>query len=230
MNPEAILETLFSHLISGNRVASRQVVETLYANGMSAERVTREVLWPTLENVHALHRQDRISTLAHHYSTRLLRMLVDQAQSRYEQKPRRNRKVCLFCGPNEPEELAGQLVADLCEADGYEVYFAGGGVANDEILAEVQSHEPDVLLLFASSNRDAPCIRQLIDTVREIGSCPNLQIVVGGGIFNRAPGLSEEIGADLHAKDPSDLLDLLANGVGVRHERNAVKGRSRKAA
>jgi methanogenic corrinoid protein MtbC1 len=230
MNPEAIVETLFSHLISGNRVESRKLVENLYASGLPAERVTREVLWPILENVHALHRNDQLSNLAHHYATRLLRMLVDQAQARYDQKPRRNRKVCLFCGPNEPEELAGQLVADLCEADGYEVLFAGGGVAMDEILEEVQTHSPDVLLMFASSNRDAPNIRQLIDAIRQIGSCPNLQIVVGGGIFNRAPGLAEEIGADLNAKGPAELLDLLANGISVRHERNAKRLRSRHAA
>ncbi len=230
MNLEATLETLFSHLISGNRVASRKLVEALYDHGLPAEQVTREVLWPTLENVYALHRNDQLSNLAHHYATRLLRMLVDQAQARYEQKARRNRKICLFCGANEPEELAGQLVADLCEADGYEVFFAGGGVANDEILEEVQLHSPDILLMFASTNRDAPNIRQLIDTIREIGSCPNLQIVVGGGIFNRAPGLAEEIGADLHAKDPSDLLELLSAGVGVRHERNVKRLRSRKVA
>jgi len=230
MNLEATLETLFSHLISGNRVESRKLVENLYAAGLPAEQVTREILWPTLENVQALHRNDQLSNLAHHYATRLLRMLVDQAQARYGQKARRNRKVCLFCGPNEPEELAGQLVADLCEADGYEVFFAGGGVANDEILEEVQMHSPDVLLLFASSNRDAPQVRQLIDTIREIGSCPNLQIVVGGGIFNRAPGLAEEIGADLNAKGPAELLDLLANGIAVRHERNAKRLRSRHAA
>jgi hypothetical protein len=34
--------------------------------------------------------------------------------------------------------------------------------------------------------------------------------VVGGGVFNRAEGLAEEIGADLWAKDPTQLLERLA--------------------
>jgi methanogenic corrinoid protein MtbC1 len=87
-----------------------------------------------------------------------------------------------------------------------------------------------VLLLFASSAKDAPFIRELIDGIRENGAYGQMQIVVGGGIFNRAPGLAEEIGADLHAKDPSDLLELLSAGVGVRHERNVKRLRSRKVA
>jgi methanogenic corrinoid protein MtbC1 len=100
-------------------------------------------------------------------------------------------------------------MADLAEADGYEVLFAGGGVAADEILAEVAERGIDILLMFASAPQDAPGIRQLIDTVRSVNACPNLQIVVGGGVFNRAEGLAEEIGADLWARDPEELLAKL---------------------
>ena len=108
---------------------------------------------------------------------------------------------------------------------------AGGGVANDEILAEVGQSVPDVLLMFASSNRDAPNIRVLIDTIRDVAACPNMQIVVGGGIFNRAPGLAEEIGADMAASSPSDLLDKLISQKDVRSAKaRIVKNRSRAAA
>ncbi|MFO0827637.1 MAG: cobalamin-dependent protein [Phycisphaerales bacterium] len=229
MNFETTLERFFGHLVSGDRPATRGLVNDLYDSGVPAEEIARELFWPALEMVHALYRNDQMTELAHHYATRLLRMLVDQAQARYTQKARRNRKVCLFCGPNEPEELAGQLVADLCEADGYDVLFAGGGVPNDEILAEVGQQEPDVLLMFASSNRDAPQIRLLIDALRDVNACPNLQIVVGGGIFNRAPGLAEEIGADVCATTPADLLQKLTTSQAVRSP-NFAKTRTRAAA
>ena len=65
--------------------------------------------------------------------------------------------------------------------------------------------------MFASAPGDAPQIRRLIDTIRSIDACPDLQIVVGGGVFNRAEGLAEEIGADLWATNPGELLDRLAN-------------------
>ena len=143
----------------------------------------------------------------------------------------RRQRISMFCGPSETEELAGQLVADLLEADGYEVTFAGGGVANDEIREELTQREPDILLLFASSAKDAPFIRELIDGVRENGGYPDLQIVVGGGIFNRAPGLAEEIGADLHAASPRDLLEKLVDERGSRNERfTATTSRQRRVA
>jgi methanogenic corrinoid protein MtbC1 len=205
-----LVERFFQVLISGDRAGARALVEETRAENVPAEQLAQEVYWPTLEMINSLYRADQLTTLAHHYATRLLRSLANQAQAHYEQKDRRGRRILMFSGPGETDELAGLLVADLAEADGYEVFHGGGGVANDEILAEVGEQRPDILLMFASAPADAPNIRQLIDTIRGVGACPGMQIVVGGGIFNRADGLAEEIGADLWAKTPSELLERLA--------------------
>lgn len=211
MNLEILIERLFQSLVTGDRQAARQISNEAQEQGMSPEQLSHEVYWPAMELISKLYRADQLSTLAHHYGTRLLRSMTDQAQSQYAQKPRRGRSLLLFCGDAEVDELAGLLVADLAEADGYDVHFGGGGIANDEILAEVGERRPDVLLLFASAASDAPNIRVMIDTIRNVGACPELQIVVGGGIFNRAEGLAEEIGADVWAKTPSELLEKLVS-------------------
>ena len=209
MNEELLIEQLFSTLISGNRVEARKLADETLSSGATSEELTHDVYWPTLEMITKLYRADQLTCLAHHYATRLLRSMVDQAQIGYTQNTRRNTKVVMFCGPGEMDELAAQIVADLAEADGYEVYFGGGGIANDEILAEVGEQRPDILLMFSSAPSDAPHIRQLIDSIRGVGACPQMQIVVGGGVFNRAEGLAEEIGADLWARSPRELLDKL---------------------
>jgi methanogenic corrinoid protein MtbC1 len=209
VNEEIIVERLFHALITGNRTAAREVVDETRQADVSAEELAHEVFWPVLEEINKLFRADQLTTLAHHYAVRLLRSLIDQSQVHYEQQPSRGRKILMFCGEAEADELAGLLTADLIEAGGYEVYFGGGGIANDEILAEVGEHRPDVLLMFASGPSDAPNIRQLIDTIRGVDACPDLQIVVGGGVFNRAEGLAEEIGADLWATTPRELLETL---------------------
>ncbi|MFM7133808.1 MAG: B12-binding domain-containing protein [Planctomycetota bacterium] len=229
-NFDRILEQLFSHLVTGERRAARDLVDTVYEAGVAPETVAKDIFWPLLDTVSTLYRKDQLTTLSHHYATRLLRMLVDQAQARYTTGAARGKRIAMFCGQNEAEELAGQLVADLLEADGYEVTFAGGGVANDEIKEELGNREADILLLFASSAKDAPSIRELIDTIRVNGAFPELQIVVGGGIFNRAPGLAEEIGADVSATSPRDLLERLVTETATRNDRWAKSIRSKRAA
>jgi methanogenic corrinoid protein MtbC1 len=217
---ELVTEQLFQVLAAGDRTGARRIMQGLREAGAPAEEITHEVFWPVLELTSRLFRADQLSTLPHHYAIRLLRTLVDHAQAEYSQRERNARKIVMFSGASEADELAGQLVSDLLEADGYEVYFGGGGIANDEVLGEVGDRRPDVLLMFASGPADAPNIRQLIDKIRGIGACPEMQIVVGGGIFNRAEGLAEEIGADLWAKTPRELLAKLE----TEKDRRAVAG------
>lgn len=206
MSREILTERLFEALVSGDRPGARAIVEDAQRQGAEPERLVTELFWPVYEQVEKFHRADQLSDLAHHMATRLLRVLVDQASLDFTRKPDRGRTVFAVCGPTDADELAAQISVDLLEADGYSVTFAAGGVAADEILGHVQGAQPDVLLLFASAPSDLPAMRWLIDTIREIGACDGVQIVVGGGVFNRAEGLAEEIGADLWATSPTDLL------------------------
>ncbi len=206
MNTQAMVERLFPMLITGDRNGARSTVQEWLGEGLVSEALTQEVYWPLLELVDDLFRRDQLTTLSHHYATRLLRSLVDQAQANYRQKDRCGRTMMLFCGGTEADDLAAQMVADLAEADGYEVSFGGGGIAYDELLGAVQEQQPDVLLMFSSAASDAPNIRRLIDTIRSIGACPDTQIAVGGGVFTRAQGLAEEIGADLWSNSPADMI------------------------
>ena len=125
-------------------------------------QLSNELYWPTMQTIFRMWRQDQMTMLAYQYSTRILRMLVDQAQAGYEQAPRNGRTILCVCGGNESEDLAGQLCSDLLEASGYEIFFAAGGVANDELLSEIGQRRPDAVVVFAASASDAPKIRGLI--------------------------------------------------------------------
>jgi len=89
------------------------------------------------------------------------------------------------------------------------VTYAGGDIPADEIMGHLHRHTPDALVLFAAGPSDLPEIRRMIDRLHEIGACPQLQIIVGGGVFNRAEGLAEEIGADLWAESPTELVEAM---------------------
>lgn len=209
MNTQVLAERLFETLVNGDRDAARALVSESMQRNMSAETLLTEVYWPTYQTIERLFRSDQMTTLAHHLATRLLRVLCDQAAMLLKAKPQNGRRVFAVCGPTDADELAGQIAVDLLTNHGFHVTYAGGGIASDEILAHVQETQPDTLLLFASAPSDLPSTRSLIDTIHEIGAVRRLQIVVGGGVFNRAEGLAEEIGADLWATDPVELAQTL---------------------
>ncbi len=209
MSQQVLVERFLEALISGDRAASRAVVDECIDADVQAERIIERLFWPTLQQIETLSRNDQITMMAHHLATRLLRLLADQMQLRLSPAEANGRRVLVLCGPDEPNELAGQMAADLLDARGFEVAFAGGGVANDEIIAEIGKRDPETLILYSSAPSDLPHIRQLIDELHDLGVCPQLQIVVGGGVFNRADGLAEEIGADLWASSPAELVEAI---------------------
>ena len=209
MQREVLLERFFNTLISGQRPAARQVVAELLQADCPVEKVLTQLFWPTLNHIQHLHRHDQLSTVAFHYATRLLRVLVDQMQPRLTQSQRCGRLVMVVSGDDASEEIAAQIVCDLLEADGYEVVFAGGGVANDELVNQTNSLDVDGLVIFGAVPDTVPNTRKLIDRLHTIGANDKMQVIVGGGVFNRAPGLAEEIGADLWARDPDELISVM---------------------
>ena len=79
-----------------------------------------------------------------------------------------------------------------------------------QLFAQLGELKVEKLIVFGAIPATVPATRQLIDYLHDIGSCPNLQIIVGGGVFNRADGLAEEIGADLWANDPIELVQKMS--------------------
>ncbi len=206
----AVLERFFTSLISGDRPGVREILDELFEADVPAERIVDHLIWPALEQIQQRTRADQLSQLSQQFATRLLRSTSDQLQPRYLAQPSRDLRALVTTGTDDAEELAGQLATDLLEADGYTVQYAGGGVANDELVAQIGASNIDRLVIFGSTPDTVPSTRQLIDRLHAVGVCPHLQIVVGGGVFNRAEGLAEEIGADLWASDPVALVKVMA--------------------
>ncbi|MEO1008114.1 MAG: B12-binding domain-containing protein [Planctomycetota bacterium] len=223
MCTDALRQRFFDVLVTGDRAGARAVVDKAMETGESAADLITELYWPTYERIEKLFRGDQLSKLCHHYATRLLRVLADQTAGLIIPQASNGRSVLVFCGPRDSDDLAGQLAVDLLIGRGFEVRYGGGGVPNDEVIAEVKETQPSILLMFASGSNDLPHIRQLIDTLHEMGACPDLQIAVGGGVFNRAAGLADEIGADISGVDPLDVVELLIE------EPTRRSGKERKA-
>jgi hypothetical protein len=81
-------------------------------------------------------------------------------------------------------------------------------VPEDEVLNLIGSFRPDLVVMFGTLPSGVPAVRKLIDYLREVNSCPEMQVMCCGGIYKRAEGLSEEIGADLYAPDAAEAVTV----------------------
>lgn len=187
------------------------VIEEALQLGIPANRVYMDIIWPIMIEIEKLHAQEQIDSAQEAFASRINRTIVDQLQNKLPRKPERNKRIVICSSPDENAELGGQMVADMFESDGWDSRFLGGRVNQEDILSFIHGFHPDILLFYGLTPPQMPEIRQMIDRIRSINAFPNMKIMLSGGVFNRAEGLWEEIGADLFAPNAEDALRVALN-------------------
>lgn len=203
---EPLLTRYMQPLLAGRRAECFGLMRDAVAQGLPAQAAICDVVWPAMAQVERLYRDHRISTLIENMASRINRTVADQLQAYLPHVAPRGQHILITCAPVEAEELGAQMVADLFQADGWEVLFVGGGVPHDELLEQVGQWRPHVLLIFGTQPQGVPDVRKLVTWIREVDVCPSMNIIVSGGVYNRADGLWQEVGADVFAETARDVL------------------------
>jgi len=211
MIAEEFLQRYLSALLDGDRSRCRAVIEEVMQKGVPANSVYADIIWPVMVEIEQLLRADRIRPVQEHLATRINRTIVDQLQNKLPHRPSTGKKIVICCAQDELQELGAQITADMFESAGWEVRFIGGGLTNDDILEYVNDYAPDILLIYGTSPKQAPDVRRLIDTLRSVNAHPHMKIMLSGGVFNRAEGLWEEIGADMFAETAVKAVQIASN-------------------
>ncbi|RMF84993.1 MAG: hypothetical protein D6744_02135 [Planctomycetota bacterium] len=207
--PEPLLTRYLQPLLAGRRAECFSLIQSAIESGGDPETLMRDVVWPATVQVRRLFDDDRINAAIENMACRINRTIADQLQARLPQTPPSGKRIIVVSADPQHEELGAQMLADLFQSRGWEVYFLGGALPDDEIVELVGRVAPNALLIFGSEAPAVPLIRALIHRIRDIGICPTMNIVVSGGVFGRADGLWREVGADLHIEEPFDAVERI---------------------
>lgn len=227
MATSRLFDNYMEPLLGGRRRECRELVRSELDKGASARDLYHNLVWPAMARVEEMYRNDSINIASEHMATRINRTVADQLQSQLSRNDCIGKRIIITCAEGEAEEFSAQMSADLFEAEGWEVFFLGGGVPQDEIGLLVGHLQPNLLLILGSKPTDAPLVRTLIDYIREIGAAPTMNVMVSGGVFNRASELWKEVKADLFAETASEALGI-ANDAAPRIPQPRVLGVPKK--
>ncbi|OQA03782.1 MAG: B12 binding domain protein [Planctomycetes bacterium ADurb.Bin401] len=202
------LQRYMDALLTGDRRACREVIEdVLHNNNASIVGVYSEVIWPMMLEIDNLFRADKITSVQEHLATRINRTIIDQLQNKLPKQAKIEKKVVITSSTKEIGELGAQMIADMFESAGWNVRFIGGGLSNDDIMTYIHEFAPNVLVIYGTEPSDTPVVRNIIDRIRDVNAWPDMKIMLCGGVFGRADGLWEEIGADLYAATPNEAVE-----------------------
>lgn len=206
MIKQSILERYLRALLTGDRNQCRSVIEEALQSGIPAHQVYMDIIWPIMNEIDKLYREDKIDSAQEAFASRINRTIVNQLQNKLPRRSKKSKKITIVTSNSEQAELGGQMTSDLFESDGWETRFLGGTVNNDDIMSFIHGYAPDILLLYGFDGKEAPAVRELIDTIRSVNAFPEMRIMLSGGVFGRAEGLWEEIGADLYANTAAEAV------------------------
>ncbi len=206
---EPLLTRYMQPLLAGRRAECFQLISEAIKEGHAAEEVAFDVIWPALSQVDRLFRDDRIDRAINNMACRITRTVTDQLQVHLPRQGLNGKRVIITASDDPHEEIGAQMLADLMQSDGWDVYFIGAGVPHDELLKLIGHMCPHALMIYGTQPAEVPQVRVLVEMLREIGVCPTMNIVASGGVFNRVDGLWQEVGADAFAERPREAVSMV---------------------
>jgi MerR family transcriptional regulator, light-induced transcriptional regulator len=192
----ALASRLFTQAaINGERQAAWQIIQEALHEGTPPLDIYLDVLQDTLYRVGRLWEGNRITVAQEHMATAITQYVVSMLYNQLVISPVRRGRMVLTGVPGELHQVGAMIVADVLEADGWDVRFLGTNVPLDGIVASVKEHEADVLGVSVTMPFNIPAARELVQACREGVDERPLHIIVGGGAWQNAPEAYHEIGA-----------------------------------
>ncbi len=177
MTLAALFKQYVYGLFGGRRAEAREIIFNALDRGVTAPTLLTKVIWVAMEQIEKLYRRNEISSTVEHMATRINRSIADQLQAHLPPQPKTGKRMVITCGGGQMAELGAQITADLFGAQGWSIWFLGSGVASDEILELINDVQADILCIYGAQPRGLPAIRQLIQTIRDIGAHEDMQIL-----------------------------------------------------
>lgn len=207
---EPLLTRYMQPLLAGRRAECFDLITDALDQGHLAKELAIDVVWPAIAQVERLFHDNRIDTAINNMACRISRTVTDQLQAHLPRHGPNGKRIIICCADDQREEISGEMLADLCQSEGWDVYFIGAGVPADELLKLVGQLRPDVLMIYGTRPPEVPAVRRFVELLREVGVCPTMNVVASGGVFNRVDGLWQEVGADVFVELPREVVPTIS--------------------
>ena len=189
--------------------ASRLVLDAVRA-GVALCDLYLQVFQRCQREVGRLWQLRQVTVAQEHYCTAATQLALSQLYPYLFALPKKGRRLAAASVGGELHEVGLRIVTDLFEADGWDTLYLGANLPAGSVVQAVTQHRPDLLVISATMTFHLPGVEHLITLVRSSDAGQSLKVMVGGYPFNVDPELWRRVGADGHARDAGEALDVAA--------------------
>ncbi|MEM9065639.1 MAG: cobalamin-dependent protein [Planctomycetota bacterium] len=201
-------------LESDRRAAIRGVVDAVDA-GLSLEDAYSEVLLVAQREIGRMWHAGEVSVAEEHFVTDTARTTMAVISQRDPASPPNGHTVIVASVEGNVHDIAVRALGDLFEHRGWRAVAIGADLPVEDVIGAISAFDADLLALSATLSTQVEATSRTIQRVRGLEQGSAVPVMVGGRVFDHAPGLWERIGADGYAPSvreaPAIGADLIAH-------------------
>lgn len=169
-------------ITTSGRADCKVIVKKLLTDGILIKDLYVNLFQRSLYEVGVLWETNKISVATEHFCTAITESMISLSYPYMFAGKYQGKKAIITCTPGEHHHIAGRMVADYFELNGWDGLYLGDNIPEDAIILFITENYPDLLAVSMSVSYSLNTLDTLIVKVRQ--HFPDLPIVLGGQGFN----------------------------------------------
>ena len=186
-----------------------RVIARAIADGVDPRSLLLETLPAALHDIGDRWQAGEISIGDEHLATVVVQGTMRDLAVRLERAPRLDRAIVVAAVAGELHDTGARVLADVLDANGWDVFFAGAATPTGALVHLVDERRPTAVALAITLPRHLPALEAAVQALKTQVTDPPFVMVGGQGCAGQR-GLAERLGADAHALTPDEALEVLA--------------------
>ncbi|MEO6350913.1 MAG: cobalamin-dependent protein [Candidatus Limnocylindrales bacterium] len=222
IEPEA-LASLSSEVVDalldaeGHPGEANLVIHRAIGSGWVAGDIYLSVLPKVWHDIGERWHHGLISVAEEHLATGVIQSTMRDLARLLPRSPRTGRSIAIAAVVGERHDNGPQMVADLLDASGWDVIFAGAATPTNGFVQLISERRPDAVGLGITGRENLAALTRAVTAIKTRISDPPF-ILVGGQGAPADAAFAASIGADASASTADEAVLALNRWIGVHGE------------
>jgi methanogenic corrinoid protein MtbC1 len=206
----ALRQEYLREILAGKRKPALEIIMDAYRGGYPIPGIYMDVFQEALYEIGRLWETNRITVADEHMGTAITQYVMSNLYQYLETSDKRRGRLVMTGVQGELHQVGANMVADVLEADGWDVIFLGTNVPEEDVIESIRQHRADLFGISSTMLFNIPKVIQLVEaTRREFGD--SIRIMLGGGAFRSIEALPSELEGCIVALNLREAIDMTRN-------------------
>jgi MerR family transcriptional regulator, light-induced transcriptional regulator len=183
-------------ILEGDRSKAEGIVFAALQSGSTVPAIYEKILAPAQSKLGTMWHRGEITVADEHFGSTTTEFVMAQLRPHLVKADPKRLTMLATSTPGDLHEIGLRMVADLFEADGWNVFYLGANTPAGDVVEILERRGSDLLALSVNTALTIRSAGELIDAVRGNPATAATRILVGGPPFRQVPQLWRELGAD----------------------------------